>query len=344
MSYEASIIIPVLNEIKFLKNCIESIAKDCSDFNNYEIFLIDGGSTDGTIELISQIISNYSNIKYFNNAKKYAASAMNIGIDKSTTDYIIRLDAHSIYLDSYLDKALNLLKKSDLTVANVGGSIDTTPSKDKIISNTISYVLSSTFGVGNSKFRTKKLTYEIDVDTVPFGCFKKQALVDIGLYNENEKRGEDLDVNTRLIRKGYRVILSPELKSIYYSRDNYLSFIKQAFKNGYTVFAEVRGENSYHKIRHYIPLAFIIFQIFFFFSLGVKDIHILAEFLFSIQILYILLCLFFSINLVLKEKNFLYILVNPIIFLSLHSMYGLGSLFALIKSFSKYLNKIFLFN
>ena len=342
MSYGVTIIIPIFNEIKYLEICLESIIQGSKKFNDFEILLIDGGSTDGTIELISKLTNKYDNISYLNNPNKYAPSAMNIGIQNSSCDYIVRLDAHAVYPSLYIEKLIRILKESDDNVANVGGSIITKPLHENLVAISISSVLSSKFGVGNSSFRTRIPKKAIEVDTVPFGCFKKSALLKVGMYNELEIRGEDLDLNTRLIKAGYKIILSPEITSIYYSRDNYLSFIKQAFKNGYTVFAEFRGNNSYHKIRHYIPLAFTIFQIFFFFSLGVKDFHILAEFLFSIQILYILLCLFFSINLVLKKKNFLYILVNPIIFLSLHSIYGLGSLFAIIKNFSKYFKKIFI--
>jgi len=334
-----SVVIPIFNEIKYLERCLESIIKGSKKFNDFEILLIDGGSTDGTIELISELTNKYDNITYLNNPNKYTPSAMNIGIKNSSGDYIVRLDAHAVYPPLYIEKLIRILNESDDDVANVGGSIITKPLHENLVAISISFVLSSKFGVGNSSFRTGIPKKTIEVDTVPFGCFKKNALIKVGMYNELEIRGEDLDLNTRLIKAGYKIILSPEITSIYYSRDNYLSFIKQAFKNGYTVFAEFRGNNSYHKIRHYIPLAFIIFQIFFFLSLGVKDFYIVAKFLLLIEILYILLCLFFSINLVLKEKFFLYFLVNPIIFLSLHSIYGLGSLFAIIKNSLSILRK-----
>ena len=339
MSYEATIIIPVLNEVKFLQNCINSIIKDSLNFSNYEVFLIDGGSTDGTKEIIFEITSKYLNIRYFNNSKKNAASAMNIGINKSSTDYIIRLDAHAVYLDSYIDKAINFLKKSNLSVANVGGSIDTKSISNKIVSKIISYALSSPFGVGNSIFRTKKLTVETEVDTVPFGCFKKQALIDIGLYNENEFRGEDLDVNTRLIRKGYKVILLPELRSIYYSRDTYILFLRQAFMNGHTVFREMRGNNAYHKIRHYIPCTFVIFLIILLLSLLLIPNSLLTKLLILVLIIYVLLSFIFSIRIIKSKNSFFSFALAPLIFISLHTFYGLGSLIAIIKLITKF-NKV----
>ncbi len=333
MSYKATIIIPTLNEVNFLKNCIKSIVNDCLDFNNYEVFIVDGGSTDGTNELISELKYTYSNIKYFNNLDKYAASAMNIGISESTTDYIIRLDAHAIYLDSYIDRAINFLKRSDLMVANVGGTIDTKPSNSKIIPNIIAYVLKSSFGVGNSKFRTQKFIHETEVDTVPFGCFKKKALIDIGLYNENEYRGEDLDLNTRLIKKNYKVILLPELKSIYYSRDTYISFVKQTFKNGYTVFREFRGKKAYHKIRHYIPCIFILFQIMLLISLLLIPNLFFTKLLILVLLVYVFLSIIFSIRIIKSRYGFFSFLLSPLIFYSLHTFYGLGSLIAIMKLF-----------
>ena len=339
MTYQATIVIPILNEINFIKDCINSIKDNNSNFNCYEVFLIDGGSTDGTKALLADLASKYTNIQTLENPKKYAASAMNIGIKKSTTDLIIRLDAHAIYLDSYIQTAINILKSSNKSVANIGGSIITKQSSNSNVSFLISFVLSSPFGVGNSVFRTKKLLVETEVDTVPFGCFKKKAIIEVGLYNEEEIRGEDLDLNTRLIKNGYKVILSPQLRSIYYSRENYFDFIKQAFTNGKVVLSKRRGTNSYHKVRHYIPLLFVSFQLLLILQLFLFQINLLSIVLIIIFSLYFFLAYFFSIKLLNTTQNIFNFIFATLYFYSLHTFYGLGSLYSIFKNFLQINNK-----
>ena len=342
MSYRVSVLIPIFNEIRFLESCLNSIINGSENFNEFEVFLIDGGSTDGTIELIKKLEGEYDNVFYFHNHKKFAPSAMNIGINNSSTDYIVRLDAHAIYPPQYIEKLVRILREHSKNVANVGGRIETKPLQKNLISNSIAYALSSKFGVGNSSFRTeipKKIT---EVDTVPFGCFNKEALIKVGMYNESEVRGEDLDLNTRLRKIGYKIILAPEITSTYYSRDNYILFVKQAFKNGATVFRKFRGKKSYHKYRHYVPILFIIYQLIFFINLGMKEFYLINNLIYLVAILYAALSIIFSINLVLKEKNILFIFSTPIIFFTLHSTYGLGSFFAIIKNFLNRTKRILL--
>ena len=247
-----SIIIPTFNESLFIENCINSLLQN-NKINESEIIIIDGGSTDGTVEIIKKLKNQHSNISYFHNPKKITPSSLNIGISKSIGKYIIRLDAHSVYLDNYLDRAIEILDNTDKKVMNVGGHIITKSKSKNLVSLTIAAVLASIFGVGNSHFRTKIPEKEMYVDTVPFGCFKKKIFDELGLFNEKEHRNEDLEFNNRIILAGYKILLSPRLKSIYFSRDNIINFITQAFDNGYIVTNRIRKQR-FHNFRHYVPL------------------------------------------------------------------------------------------
>ena len=85
-----SIIIPTFNESLFIENCINSLLQN-NKINESEIIIIDGGSTDGTVEIIKKLKNQHSNISYFHNPKKITPSSLNIGISKSIGKYIIRL-------------------------------------------------------------------------------------------------------------------------------------------------------------------------------------------------------------------------------------------------------------
>ena len=76
---------------------------------------------------------------------------------------------------------------------------------------------------------------------------------------KKEHRNEDLEFNNRIILAGYKILLSPRLKSIYFSRDNIINFITQAFDNGYIVTNRIRKQR-FHNFRHYVPLFYNFFN------------------------------------------------------------------------------------
>jgi glycosyltransferase involved in cell wall biosynthesis len=321
---KASVIIPVLNEIDYIEACLLSVIQNTACFKDIEILLIDGGSTDGTIDIIKKYAANYKNIYLFSNSKKITPAALNIGIINSKGEYIIRLDAHAIYTSNYIDKCISELDESDEDIVNVGGVIITKPSTDSLIAKTISIVLSSPIGVGNSHFRISKSDAKKKfVETVPFGCFRKSIFDEIGLFNEDEHRNEDLEFNNRILKFGKKILCNQEIISIYFSRDTLHSFIAQAIDNGFIVTNKYRGEVSFHNLRHFVPL---FFTIFFILSICLIPVTLLTIPVLVLWSIYFFILISFGIIQSFRNKNFFYIVLLPIITFSLHLSYGLGSI------------------
>ena len=119
-------------------------------------------------------------------------TALNIGIRESSGKYIVRLDAHAIYYTGYVNKCIEVLENSGEEVANVGGVIETKPSGKSLFAKTIAYVLSSKLGGGNSTFRVSVPSTSHFVETVPFGCYRREVFEEVGFFNESEHRNEDI--------------------------------------------------------------------------------------------------------------------------------------------------------
>ena len=91
-----SIVVPTYNESKYIDECIQSIKNfDIPKKIEIEIMIIDGQSTDNTRELIKKYLEK--NIRLIDNPNRFQSYAMNIGIKQSKGNWILRLDAHSIY-------------------------------------------------------------------------------------------------------------------------------------------------------------------------------------------------------------------------------------------------------
>ena len=103
------------------------------------------------------------------------SQVLNLGLKFSKYEIIIRCDAHAYYPPEYIKNNVNLLNSSDEKTMNVGGYVITKSKKNTVISQSIAATLSSSFGVGNSRFRTgldkEKLSFEVD------GTWKDGALV-----------------------------------------------------------------------------------------------------------------------------------------------------------------------
>lgn len=117
-----SIIIPNYNGAKFVSETIDSVLKQT--YKNFEILLIDDGSTDNSIEKIQTYIEKDDRIKYFkrNSANKGASVCRNIGIEKAKGDYIIFLDSDDILSETCIEKRIEIMHNNpslDFAVFNM---------------------------------------------------------------------------------------------------------------------------------------------------------------------------------------------------------------------------------
>jgi len=321
---QISIIIPILNEEKYIKNCLDSIIKSDFDKDKMEVLLIDGGSSDKTIEIIKEYQKKYPFFKFLHNPKKIVPVAMNIGIKEAKGEYIIRLDAHSSYPKDYFSKLIYWHKK--LNADNVGAIWITDVLNKTKTSIAIKNVLSDKLGVGGAKFRIGIKDIE-EVDTVPFGCYKREIFNKIGLYDGRLVRNQDIELNKRLKRHGGKIYLIPEIKCTYFARETYKELAKNNFSNGLwnILTTYYTGTLNSLSFRHFVPLIFILSLIFSFF-LGFFNKMFFYLFLIILFIyLSIISIRSFQIK---KDTTFFHQLLA---FLVLHFSYGIGSLVGIFR-------------
>ena len=320
-----SVVMPVYNEEKYIKNCIESLLLQDYPKNLMEWIFVDGMSSDNTVELIKKYKEKFPEmIKIMANPNKTVPYAMNIGIKEAKGKFIVRLDAHADYSKDYISKCVYYLETTDAD--NVGGVAET---KSKgFVGNAIAKMLSSRFGVGNSDFRTNGESGY--VDTVPFGAFRKEVFEKWGGYDERLTRNQDNEMNYRIRKNGGKVYLSSDIKLSYYCRDSIKGISNMALKNGMWNVITMKLCPGSMGLRHFIPLMFLLSII----VLPILSIFVHSfALLFAIEMcLYLLLDCYFSAKQADGIKEFLLLLILFPIF---HITYGAGSLKGLLKLFSK---------
>lgn len=124
-----SIIIPVYNSSKTLERCINSVLNQ--NYDDWELIIIDDGSTDNSVEIIKKFTNNNDKIKFFSQKNSGPGRARNFGIEKSNSDYICFMDADDYMEDNYLqlvDSKINAEKCDvlflDLILEKENGKID----------------------------------------------------------------------------------------------------------------------------------------------------------------------------------------------------------------------------
>ena len=308
-----SIIIPVRNEKNYIRKCIESLLSQTYPHDLMEILFVDGMSEDMTKHIILECITNTDlNVKIFENKKRIAPVAMNIGIKNANGNIIIRLDAHSSYAKNYIELCVDTLEKTKAD--NVGGVL-TTIGKGAI-GESYAKVLSSKFGVGNSGFRTNARSGY--TDTVPFGAYNKETFEKYGLYDERLVRNQDYELNYRIRKNGGKIYLNSDIQLTYYCRDTIDAIIKQSYENGKWNYVTMKLCPGSMGIRHFIPFIFfislIVMPLLSFFSIWFAYLFILE------LIAYFLLDLLYSINCNIKCAVY-----TAIFYPIFHISYGFGT-------------------
>ncbi len=332
-----SIIIPCRNEENYIAKCIDSIITSDYMINNMEILVVDGMSNDKTKEIIERYSRKYPFIRLVQNIKKIVSTALNIGIREARGQIIIRMDAHNIYDSRYISQCVHYLQ--EYNADNVGGIWITLPGRNTIIGESIAIALSSPFGAGNAYYRIGAREPKF-VDTVPFGCYRREVFDKIGFFDEELVRNQDDEFNSRLIKNGGKILLVPDIISFYYARDSMLKLWKLYYQYGYFKPLVALKLGKIMTVRQLIPALFVS-------GLIISGLFAIVteQFLWPLVLMvlfYIVADLFFSVS-ICKQKGLKFLTTLPFVFIVLHFSYGVGYLkgildFCILKKHTK--NKI----
>jgi glycosyltransferase involved in cell wall biosynthesis len=318
-----SVLIPCLNEEKYIGELLKNILSQDYPQDQLEVFVIDGNSADRTSEIAAGFCREHPFIHLLKNPHNYVSYALNMGILASKGEVIVRMDAHSLYPQNYISRLVNALLGSDAD--NTGGMWITEPGNSSRQARAIALATSHPFGIGNASYRLGSSVPKF-VDTVPYGCYRRNVFDRIGNFDEQLIRNQDDEFNARLIKSGAKILLLPDVKIRYFARENIAKMSSMFYQYGlYKPLVNLKlGKPA--SIRQLFPPGLVI-SLLLTLIFSVIWLKFLALFLF-ILLLYLFGVIYFSIQLGKKEK-----LVDELlsIFPAIHFSYGWGYLRGLIR-------------
>lgn len=320
-----SIILPCLNEEDFISQCLDSVLANDYPKELLEILVIDGMSEDKTRDIVESYAKLHSFIQIIDNPRRTTPYALNIGIEHARGEIIVRLDAHTSYSNDYISKCVDYLQEYEAD--NVGGIWLVVPRDNTLMGKAIAFAFSHPFGSGNAYYKTGHSEDPRLVDTVPFGCYRKELFQKIGSFDERLTRSQDMEFNKRLRKSGGRILLVPEIKSTYYVRSDLKSFFMHNLSDGAWAILPFKFVEEPVSLRHLVPLVFVG-SLSISFLLGMLNRRFTCIFI-SIVAIYSATNTYFSFAISKREKDYRLLPYCFVAFLTRHMGYGLGSIHAL---------------
>ena len=248
-----SVIMPVRNEARFIGRALMAIFNQTYPSERMEVVVADGMSTDETRKVIEQMAAgSVIPVHIVDNPKQIAPSGLNRAIEKAAGEIIIRVDGHCEIDADYVENCVALLREG--RAEGVGGPIETIG--DGPHASAIALAMSSPFGVGGSAFRTIN-DREMYTDTVAFPGYTREILLRAGPFDEELVRNQDDEYNYRIREMGGRILLSPTIRSRYFSRSTLRSLWRQYYQYGYWKVRVLQLHPRQMRARQFVPFLFV---------------------------------------------------------------------------------------
>ncbi|MDP2922220.1 MAG: glycosyltransferase [Candidatus Omnitrophota bacterium] len=255
MSIQLSVIIPTCNRVEHLKECLKSLFDQTFSRTNFEIVVVDDGSTDNTTSLVRLLQKKYKNLKYFKQENKGPAAARNLGLKHTKGHILVLLDDDCEVDNNWLDNLVKLHRDNNTSI--MGGEI---VNKGNVFAQTAQ--IAQTFWLSTihtSHVKTLKdflkLIKKFEgsgprrfVNFLPSNnfSFKRRVLKNVAFDESFYITGEDLDLCQTLKDKGYKLWYDPAIKIKHNPQLNFFSFIKKHFLYGRGFGYFKRKHASYH--------------------------------------------------------------------------------------------------
>jgi GT2 family glycosyltransferase len=218
-----------------------------------EFLFIDGGSTDGSREIVSELARRNPHVRLLDNPGQTTPQALNLGLRVATGEFVVRMDAHSRYPATYVANGIARLRRGD--VAAVSGA--QLAVGDGKWSRRAALALTSPLGVGGAKFR-RLSTDETEVDSGFTGLWRRETLLAHDGWDDDWVGDEDFELAARLREAGGRIVCLPEMAAEYSPRDSLTALARQYWAYGR---ARVRTSRRHaHSMRpsHVLPPALVL--------------------------------------------------------------------------------------
>jgi len=241
-----SVVLPILNEERFLADAISAILAQ-KYAGKLEVILALGPSRDKTDEIARELAAKDARVVLVASPTGRTAAGLNRAIAKAQYSIICRIDGHAQISDTYIAQAVATMRATG--AVNVGGVM--AAEGQNSFERAVATAMRSPLGVGGARFHVGGKAGP--ADTVYLGVFDRAALQAAGGYDERFTRAQDWELNFRLRQAGGVIWFDPALVVTYRPRPNFKTLAKQYFEYGRWRRAVIRSHKGTVNYRYLAP-------------------------------------------------------------------------------------------
>ena len=246
-----SYVMPVLNEVTHVRAAVDSLLNQ--DYEGpFEVTLALGPSMDGTTQLVEELAAVDGRIHVVDNVVGSTPAGLNLAIRASQYPVVVRVDAHSVLPPDYARIAVETILETGAD--NVGGLMDAQGTT--AFERAVARAYGSRIGLGGTKLHVGGEAGK--AETVYLGVFRRDRLLEVGLFDEGIKRGQDWELNRRLRSTGGTVWFTPRLKVTYRPRPNLYRLARQFVSTGVWRGELARRFPASNGVRYFVPPAMVL--------------------------------------------------------------------------------------
>jgi succinoglycan biosynthesis protein ExoA len=247
-----TIVVACRNEIACIRAFVDALARLDRTNLSLDVIIADGMSIDGTRHVVDEFARGHAWCAVIDNPEHIVSTGLNRAIRQARGEFIVRMDAHTIYEPGYVVRSVAVLESTG--AANAGG-----PQRSRAKGywpRAIHAGFHSPFATGGARFRDD--SYCGPVDTVPYGCWRRDYLIAIGLFDETLVRNQDDELNLRIRLAGGAIWQDPSIVSWYSPRATLSGVFRQYFNYGFWRVAVLRKHPGQGALRHFVPAAALL--------------------------------------------------------------------------------------
>lgn len=220
-----SVVVPMLDEKAYIDACLDGFAAQDHPLDRLEVLVVDGGSTDGSRELVAARSVDEPWIRLVDNPRRKASAAFNRGVEAATGDVVCLFSSHGVPRPDFVRRSLEVLHESG--AAGVGGVLRHEGLDPA--GNAVGLAMISPVGMA-SPFRYARDRRE--VDTIGHPAYRAEVLREVGPFDEELERNSDYELNWRLRDAGHRLVFDPDIVTIYRPRGSLRALGRQFWHYG----------------------------------------------------------------------------------------------------------------
>jgi succinoglycan biosynthesis protein ExoA len=251
-----SVIVPVLNEARFIRATLEQLLTQEYDPDRFEILVADGRSTDDTRTLIRALQAEHPQLILLDNPGRLSSAGRNVAIRQARGDILVIVDGHCDLGGSrYLRELADAFDRSDAACVGRPQPLDVVHATP--LQRAIAAARSSCLGHHPASFIYSSAERFVRPQSVAV-AYRREVFETVGLFDENFDACEDVEFNERVERAGLRCFFSPRVQVQYHPRATLRGLFRQMARYGRGRMRLLRKHPATLSLACLVPALFVL--------------------------------------------------------------------------------------